>query len=136
MGSRWREEAPLYLSGAAAAATVVSIAAFEILLGLALVSVLCSPSTKKYWRWPPITLPFCLWVAGTLASALASGDARAAFPQIKKLYVFALLFVLYAVFRELRQIRILLYGWVLAASLSAAWGLLQFARKYHAAQAA
>ena len=128
-----RDQAPLYLAGAAAAATAVSIAAFEILLGLAIVSLLFA---KKEWRWPPITLPFCLWVAGTLASALASGDARAALPQIKKLYVFALLFVVYAAFRKLGQIRILLYGWALGASLSAAWGLLQFARKYQASQAA
>lgn len=128
-----RDKAPLYLAGAAAAATVVSIAAFEILLGLAIVSLLY---TNREWRWPPITLPFVLWVVGTVASALASGDARAALPQIKKLYVFALLFVVYAVFRKLSQIRILLYGWALGASLSAAWGLLQFARKYQAAQAA
>jgi putative inorganic carbon (HCO3(-)) transporter len=133
MDSRLREEAPLYLAGAAAATTVVSIAAFEILLGLALVWLLFA---HKNWRWPPITLPFCLWVAGTLASAWASGDARAAFPQIKKLYVFALLFVVYAVFRKLSQIRMLLYGWALGAALSAAWSLLQFARKYQAAQAA
>ena len=126
-------KAPLYLAGGAAATTVVSIAAFEILLGLAIVSLLL---TNKSWRWPPVTLPFCLWVAGTLASAFASGDVRAAFPQIKKLYVFALLFVVYAAFRKLSQIRILLYGWALGASLSAAWSLLQFARKYQAAQAA
>jgi putative inorganic carbon (HCO3(-)) transporter len=133
MDSRLRMEAPLYLAGAAAATTVVSIAAFEILLGLALVWLLFA---HKNWRWPPITLPFCLWVAGTLASTLASGEFRAALPQIKKLYVFALLFVVYAVFRKLSQIRILLYGWALGAALSAAWSLLQFARKYQAAQAA
>jgi len=133
MGSRMREQAPLYLAGAAAATTVVSIAAFEILLGMAIVSLLY---TNKEWRWPPITLPFCLWVAGTLASTLASGEFHAAFPQIKKLYVFALLFVVYAAFRKLSQIRVLLYAWALGAALSAAWSMLQFARKYQAAQAA
>ena len=93
MDSRWREEAPLYLAGAAAAMTLVSISAFEILLGLAVLSLLFP---IKAWRWPPVALPFCLWVAGTLASAFASGDVRAAFPQIKKLYIFALLFVVIA----------------------------------------
>ena len=85
MDSRASEPAPLYLggnlagypatclAGAAAAAAVVSIAAFEVLLGLALVSLLL---TKHSWRWPPVTLPVCLWITGTLVSTLASGDVR------------------------------------------------------------
>ncbi|MSV36128.1 MAG: O-antigen ligase domain-containing protein [Bryobacterales bacterium] len=141
MDSRVREPAPWYLAaylaaclaGAAAAATVVSIAAFEVLLGLALVSLLL---TKHSWRWPPVTLPVCLWITGTLVSALASGDVRAALPQIKKLYLFAMLFVVYTAFRKIGHIRWLLYGWAAGASLSAFWSMLQFLRKYQAAQAA
>jgi O-antigen ligase len=133
MSPELREKLPLCLAGAAAAVTVVSIAAFEILLGLAIVSLLV---TRAKWRWPPVTLPICLWVAGTLLSAAASGEARAAFPQIKKLYLFAMLFVVVTAFRKLSQVRWLVCGWTLAASLSAAWGLVQFARKYQAAQAA
>jgi putative inorganic carbon (HCO3(-)) transporter len=128
-----RENAPLWLAGAAAATTVASIAAFEILLGLAIVSLLL---TRAKWRWPPVTLPICLWVAGTLISALASGELRAAFPQIKKLYLFAMLFVVVTAFRKMSQIRWLVCGWALGASLSAGWGMVQFARKYQAAQAA
>jgi O-antigen ligase len=133
MSPELREKLPLWLAGAAAAVTVVSIAAFEILLGLAIVSLLV---TRAKWRWPPVTLPICLWVAGTLLSAAASGDARAAFPQIKKLYLFAMLFVVLTAFRKLSQVRWLVCGWALAASLSAGWGLVQFARKYEAARAA
>jgi putative inorganic carbon (HCO3(-)) transporter len=133
MDSRARERAPLYLAGAAAAGTVVSIAAFEILLGLALLSLLL---TKHTWRWPPVTLPVCLWVAGTLVSSLASGDLHAAFPQIKKLYIFAMLFVVYTTFRKVSQIRWVFYGWATGAALSAAWSMVQFFRKFQAAQAA
>jgi putative inorganic carbon (HCO3(-)) transporter len=133
MDSRWREELPLYLAGAAAAATVISIAAFEVLLGLALVSFLF---TSQSWRWPRITLPVSLWAAGTLLSAFASGDLHAALPQIKKLYIFAMLFVVYAAFRKAAQIRWLWYGWVFGAALSAVWSMVQFLRKYRAAQAA
>jgi putative inorganic carbon (HCO3(-)) transporter len=133
MSPRLREDIPVYLAGAAAATTVVSIAGFEILLGMALLSLLV---TRAKWRWPQVTLPFCLWVSGTLISALASGEMRAAFPQIKKFYVYAMLFVVFAAFRKLSQIRWLVCGWALGASLSAAWSMLQFARKYQAAQAA
>ncbi len=129
----WREYLPLWLAGAAAATTVVSIAAFEILLGLAIIALWV---TRAEWRWPPVTLPVCLWIAGTFASALASGDPRAAFPQIKKLYLFAMLFVVATAFRKAGQIRWLVCAWALGGALSAGWGLLQFARKYHAAQEA
>jgi putative inorganic carbon (hco3(-)) transporter len=133
MSPELRERLPLCLAGAAATVTVVSIAAFEILLGLAIVSLL---ATRAKWRWPPVTLPICLWIAGTLISAAASGDLRAAFPQIKKLYLFAMLFVVVTAFRKIGQVRWLVCGWALAAALSAGWGLVQFARKYQAAQAA
>jgi putative inorganic carbon (HCO3(-)) transporter len=128
-----RENAPLYLAGAAAATTVISIAAFEVLMGLALLALLLN---RREWRWPPITLPICLWVVGTLASAIASGDVRAALPQIKKFYIFLMLFLVFSAFRKISEIRWLVYGWTLGASLSAAWSLVQFARKYQAAQAA
>lgn len=133
MKSRLREQAPLYLAGAAAAAAVISIAAFEVLLGLALVSLLL---TRHDWRWPPVTTPVCLWVAGTLAASLASGNIQAALPQIKKLYIFAMLFVVYTAFRKLHQIRWLFHCWAIGASLSGAWSMAQFFRKYQGAQAA
>ena len=128
-----RENLPLALAGAAAATTVVSIAGFEILLGMAIVA---AAANWRSWRWPPITLPVVLWIAGTLLSAAVSGDPRAALPQIKKFYVFAMLFVVYAAFRKLSQMRWLVTGWAGAAALSALWSTLQFARKYQAAQTA
>jgi hypothetical protein len=106
-----KEQIPLWLAGAAAATTVVSIAAFEILLGAALVAALLTPSARANWRWPPITLPLCLWFGLTLASAAASGDFHAAFPQFKKFYVYLMLFLVYALFRTIAQVRVLVLAW-------------------------
>ena len=135
-----REQIPLWLAGAAAATTVVSIAAFEILLGMALAAVLirraAQGAAKTAWRWPPITLPLCLWFAATMLSAAASGDALAAYPQVKKFYVYLLLFVVYGVFRTVAQVRWLVIAWTLAASLSALWSFVQLTRKVRAAAAA
>jgi O-antigen ligase len=128
-----RENLPLWLAGAAAATTVVSIAGFEILLGLAILALL---ATRAQWRWPPVTLAVCLWVLGTFVSAAASGQFHAAYPQFKKLYLFAMLFVVATALRKVGEIRWLVCGWALGASLSAAWGMVQFTRKYEAAQAA
>ena len=131
-----KEQIPLWLAGAAAATTVVSIAAFEILLGAALVATLLTKETRTAWRWPPILLPLSLWFALTMVSAAASGDARAAFPQFKKFYVYLMLFLVYALFRTIAQVRILVIAWTLAASLSALWSFVQLTHKYRAAQAA
>ena len=131
-----KEHLALWLAGAAAATTVVSIAAFEILLGAALLAVLLDPSARENWRWPPITLPVCLWFGLTLVSAAASGHMQAAFPQFKKFYVYLMLFLVFAAFRTIAQVRVLVLGWTLGASLSALWSFVQLTRKVQAAQAA
>lgn len=131
-----KEQLPLWLAGAAAATTVVSIAAFEILLGAALVAAVLTKSTREAWRWPPVTLPVCLWFGLTFASAAASGHMHAAFPQFKKFYVFLMLFVVFALFRTVAQVRILVIAWGLGASLSALWSFVQLGRKVQAAHAA
>lgn len=131
--SRREQDLVIYITGAAAVLTVVSIAAFEILMGVALVALLAS---RQRLRFPPVLLPFTLFVAGTLVAVAASGHARAGLPQVKKLYLFLLLALVVSAFRTVAQIRWIAMGWALAASLSAAWSLEQFARKYEAAKAA
>ncbi len=125
------ERAPVYLAGAAVAAAIVSIVASEILLGLALVSLLAS---RRRIRWPAATAPLVLWMVWTLISLAASGHAREGLPQVKKFIWFAMLFVVYNAIRELRQIRGVVAACIAAAALSSAWGVQQFARKYHAAR--
>ncbi len=131
-----KEQIPLWLAGAAAATTVVSIAAFEILLGAALLATLLTKESRAAWRWPPILLPLSIWFALTLVSAAFSGDARAAFPQFKKFYVYLMLFLVYALFRTIAQVRVLVIAWTAGATLSALWSFVQLAHKYRAAEAA
>jgi putative inorganic carbon (HCO3(-)) transporter len=133
----WRSQAKacatLYLAGAAAIFSVVSIAASQILMGLALAVLLI---TRRRLQWPPVTVPLALFAAGTLASLAASGDIRAGLPQVRKFYVYLMLFLIVSAFWTVAQMRWLVLGWALAASLSAAWGLEQFVRKYESARSA
>ena len=103
MPTNWRARAPLYLAGAAAVTAEVSIAACEILMGLALVAFLISAEKP---RWPPVTLPLAAWTVWTLVSLALNGHVRAGFPQVKKFYVYVMLFVVFWALREVRQIRV------------------------------
>jgi putative inorganic carbon (hco3(-)) transporter len=125
-----REQIPLFLTGAAAAATVVSIAAFEILMGLALVALLAVPETRQAWRWPPVVVPFVCWVALTAVSAFASGHLGGAMPQFKKFYIYLMLFLVYTAFRTAEQIRWLVIAWAAGAAASGAWSGVQLYRNY------
>jgi putative inorganic carbon (hco3(-)) transporter len=119
------------------AAAIVSIVASEILLGLALLALFIPPRMKV--RWPAVTAPLALWMVWTLVSLAASGhpsfaQMREGLPQIKKFIWFAMLFVVYNAVRELRHIRGAVIACTVAAACSSAWAMVQFARKYHAAQ--
>ena len=112
--------------------SVISIAAFEILIGLAVLALIL---TRQRWRIPPVWLPFSLFVVATLISLAASGHIREGWPQVRKFYVYLMLFLVTTTFRNARQLRWLAMGWALAAALSSTWGLQQFVRKYENAQA-
>jgi putative inorganic carbon (HCO3(-)) transporter len=128
-----RNNAPLYLTGAAAVTTVVSIRAFEILMALALITLIV---TRRPWRLPPVWLPLSLFLLGTLASLIASGHVREGLPQIRKFYVYLMLFLVTSAFDTARQIRWVALGWTLAAALSSLWALTQFLQKYRSAKQA
>lgn len=116
----------MYLAGAAAIATAVSITAFEILMALALLAMIVE---RKPWRVPPIWLPLALFLLGTVLSLAASGHVREGLPQIRKFYIYGMLFLAASAFQNLRQIRRVTVLWALAAMLSALWGLWQYAGK-------
>jgi putative inorganic carbon (HCO3(-)) transporter len=122
-----REEIPVYLTGAAAVSALISIAACEILIGAAILAMLV---TRTPWRIPPIWLPFIVFVAATLLSLVANGHYQQGWPQIRKFYVYAMLFLVASVFRSAAQLRFLAVCWAGAAALSAAWALNQFYNKY------
>lgn len=124
-----RNNAPLYLAGAAAVTTLVSIRAFEILMALALAALIV---TRRQWRFPPVWIPLTLFMLGTLVSLAASGHAREGLPQVRKFYVYLMLFLVTSTFETARQIRWVAIGWTLAAALSSLWAVVQFARSYTA----
>jgi putative inorganic carbon (HCO3(-)) transporter len=103
-------------------------------MALALAALFIPPREKI--RWPAVTAPLVLWMAWTLVSLAASGHAREGLPQVKKFIWFVMLFVVFNALRELRQIRGVVIACIAAAALSSAWGLVQFARKYQAYEAA
>jgi O-antigen ligase len=121
----------VWLAGGAVVAVVVSIAASQILLALALAVLLFSGAKL---RFPPLGLPLALFAAGTAVSLALSGDAVAGRPQLRKLVLFVTLLVVHSAFRELRQLRALALAWAGAASLNALRGLAQFADKYREAK--
>jgi putative inorganic carbon (HCO3(-)) transporter len=122
-----KEDVPMMLAGAAAVLPVITIAGFEIVLGAAIVAMVV---TRVRPKWPAIWLPISLFFLGTVISWLASGDVRGGLPQIKKFYVYAMVFVVASTFRNVAQIRWLAIGWAAAASASAGLGLYQFYDKY------
>jgi O-antigen ligase len=121
------KNAPLYLAAAAAVTTVVSIRAFEILMALALVALIV---TRSKWRFPPVWLPLSLFMLGTVVSLAASGHAREGLPQIRKFYVYLMLFLVTAAVRTVRQVRWIALGLGFAAALSSLWAIVQFVRIY------
>jgi putative inorganic carbon (hco3(-)) transporter len=123
----------LYLAGAAAVSTLISIRVFEILMAAALVALV---ATRARWRLPPICLPLSVFLLGTLISLFLSGDIRDGLPQVRKMYVYLMLILVTCAVRTLKQIRWIAIGWAAAAVLSSLWAMRQFAAKYRAAEAA
>jgi putative inorganic carbon (HCO3(-)) transporter len=133
MNALKRQDAPLYLVGGAVVSTILSIAAFEILMGLALLALILN---RRRFRLPRLWIPLALFMSGTLISLAASGHWREGMPQIRKFYVYLMLFLVTSAFQTVRQIRWVAVAWSLAAAIAALWSLVQFVRKYEAAQTA
>ena len=121
-----------WLAFASAAAIVFSIAASQILLGASLAALLLS---RQRLRLPPVKWPLAVFLLGTLLAWLASGHLGAGMPQIKKIYVFAELLVVFTCLRDAKWIRRLFLVWAGFAGLTALWGCVQFAGKIHEARA-
>ncbi len=123
--------AAFWLAGGSTVAVLFSIAASQILLGLALAALLLSDTRL---RLPPLRLPLALFIAGTVVSLLLSGDPASGIPQIRKFFVFITLLVVYSTFREVADVRRLVLCWGGAAAVVSARGLVQFVEKYREAQ--
>lgn len=120
-----------WLAFASALTILISIAASQILLALAVVALLLS---GEKLRLPPIKLPLALFMIGTVLSLAFSGEASAGLPGVRKFYVFLILLVVFSTFRHLPLARILVLSWAGLGGLVALRGLVQFADKVREAR--
>ena len=121
-----------WLTFGSAVAIIFSIAASQILLGLALAALLLSGGRM---RLPRIWLPLGLFLLGTLISLALSPDPAAGLPQVRKIFVFTTLLVVFSTLRDVRIIRWLFLCWAGAGTLTALRGLVQFGNKVQEAHA-
>jgi O-antigen ligase len=119
-----------WLTFGSAVAILFSIAASQILL--ALVALLLSGGRM---RLPRIWLPLGVFLLGTLISLALSPDPGAGLPQVRKIYVFTMLLVVFSTLRDSVVIRRLFLCWAGAATLTALRGLVQFSHKVQDAHA-
>lgn len=115
--------AAFYLACGSAVSALVSIAACQILLGAALLTLILS---RQRLEFPPVVLPLAVFVVLTLVALVLSDDPRAGLPQVKKFYVYLMLPVIYTAIRRVSEIRQLIWWWAAAASASALWSFVQF----------
>lgn len=118
--------AAFYCGWAAAVAPLVSIAAFSILLSLAVACLLASGTRP---RLPPIWGPLAIFMAGTAISLALSGNPAAGWPQIRKFFVYLVLLVVFSTFRRMADVRRLALSWAAVGGIASAVALIQFAQK-------
>jgi O-antigen ligase len=117
----------------AAAACAVSIAAWQVLLGLALAAMLLGRLT---WQVPRYWQALAIFVVWTLLSMALSDAPRAGMPQVKKFYAWLTLFAVLAALRKVQDVYWLAVAWLAGGTLSALDGLRQFGMKWAKASAA
>jgi O-antigen ligase len=122
-----------WLTFASAVTILVSIAASQILLALALAALLLSGGRM---RLPRIWLPLGLFLLGTLISLALSPDPTAGLPQVRKIFVYTILLLVFSTMRETRIIRWLFLCWAGAGAIISLRGCVQFAHKVQEAHAA
>lgn len=121
-----------WLALASAVAVMISIAASQVLMALALAALLMS---GERLRLPRIALPLGLFLLGTLISLGLSDDPGDGLSQIRKFYVYLMLLVVYSTFRDAAWVRRMALLWGVAAGLAALRSFVQFSAKREEAAA-
>lgn len=115
---------------ASAVSILFSIAVSQVLLGIGILSFLLS---GERIRLPRVWVPLALFLLGTLISLLASGDPRIGLPQVRKLFVYLMLPLLFSVLRRVPDACNLLLAWCAVAGTGSVLALFQFVRKWREA---
>ena len=127
------ERVARWLALGSAVTILVSIAASQTLLALAMAVLLLSGAPL---RLPHIRLPLALFLLGTIIALLFSGDIAAGLPQLRKMFVFLELVVVFSCLRDILYIRGLFLGWAGFAAIGAIRGMIQFIQKVQLARQA
>ena len=122
------ERAAPLLTGLAAVATLFSIAAAQILLSMALLSLLLCRSPMQFPA--RLRFPLLAFIGWTLLSLAFSAAPLAGLSQVRKLFVFFILLVVYNAYRHRQQLWRVSRAMVLAGTLAALYGLGQFIHRY------
>jgi len=115
-----------WLAIAAAVSILVSIAASQILLALAMAVLLLSGLPM---RWPRIAIPLGLFLVWTLLSLAFSPDPAGGLTQVRKMIVFLTMLTVFSSVRTLRDIGILVMAWAGVGTYTAIVGLSQYVHK-------
>lgn len=115
----------LVLTLAGAGSILLGIAISQILLALALGFLLLSGLPL---RWPRIAIPLAGFLVWTLISLAFSPDPAFGMAQVRKMFVFLTLLVVFSAVRTMREARWLTYLWMGVGTFTAGKGLFQFFR--------
>src|SRR3981189_3025730 len=97
-----------WVAFASAGSILLSIAASQILLGLAIALLLYSGQKP---RLPRCWLPLALFLLGTMISLAFSSDPWHGMPQVKKMFVYTMLIVVFTTIRDTGMARWLVLAW-------------------------
>src|SRR4029077_6676661 len=121
-----------YVAFGSAVSILFSIAVSQILLGLAIALFLLSGENPRLHR---VWIPLGLFLIGPLISLALADTPAAGMPQVRKIYVFLMLPVVFSTIRDRLAMRRLFLTWGLVGAATAVWGLVQFAQKVRQARA-
>jgi hypothetical protein len=114
-----------------------SITAMNIGIAAALIALLVSHLQYGLkLRFPPLGAPLAAFFVWTVLAILLSGHIAEGWEGVRKFYLFLMLPIVVSAVRSRADVRRLVWGLAAGVTLSAGWSLVQFARKYQAAQAA
>ena len=130
---RSAEEVALWCAFGSGVVVIFSIAISQILSGAALLALFVG---RVPLRFPRISLPLGLFLLGTLIAFAFSEDRAAGMSQIKHMFIYLTLPVLFTTLRTPTRAARFLMAVAVATALMAVLGCGQFAQKLHAAHQA
>lgn len=126
--NRRLESITVYLTASSAIAVLFSIAISQILLGLALISLLVS---RRPLLFPPrLRYPLAAFIGWTLLSLAFSDAPLSGLSKVRKLFLFLILLLVYSAYRNRREVLRTFQGAILAGGIAGLLGLVQFSREY------